>query len=103
MTWARRRSDLPPDQLEDAVAALTADEAPEMDQMLAEYAAGSAAAAWEFDQGMFAFGKPSPRTGLAETLKCHLRDGIAEAISCPPSIDRGSWRNEAAATGGAST
>jgi hypothetical protein len=60
MTWARRRSDLPPDQLEDAVAALTADEAPEMDQMLAEYAAGSAGAAWEFDQGMFAFGKPSP-------------------------------------------
>jgi hypothetical protein len=35
---------------------------------------------------MFAFGKPSPRAGLAETLKYHLRDGIAEAISCPTLV-----------------
>jgi hypothetical protein len=57
-----------------------------MDHTLAGYAAGSSTAGWEFDKGMFAFGKPSPRAGLAETLKYHLCDGIAEAISCPTLV-----------------
>jgi len=35
---------------------------------------------------MFAFGTPTSRTGLAETLEYHLRDGIAEAISCPTLV-----------------
>jgi alpha-beta hydrolase superfamily lysophospholipase len=45
----------PPDQLGAAVAALTADEAPEMDRLLAEYVKTSTTAAWEIEHGMFVF------------------------------------------------
>jgi pimeloyl-ACP methyl ester carboxylesterase len=76
----------PPDQLEAAVAALTADEAPEMDRLLAEYVKTSTTAAWEIEHGMFVFGVSTPRAVLAEILKYHLRDGVAEAISCPTLV-----------------
>jgi hypothetical protein len=76
----------PPDQLEAAVAALTADEAPEVDRLLVEYVKTSTMAAWEIEHGMFVFGVSTPRAVLAEILKYHLRDGVADAISCPTLV-----------------
>jgi hypothetical protein len=48
----------PPEQLEAAVAALTADEAPEMDRLLAEYVKTSTTAAWEIEHGMLYLAYP---------------------------------------------
>jgi hypothetical protein len=46
----------------------------------------SPTAAWAITHGMFAFGASSPRAYVAATLAFHLRDGIAEAISCPTLV-----------------
>jgi hypothetical protein len=35
---------------------------------------------------MFVFGVSTPRAVLAEILRYHLRDGVAEAISCPTLV-----------------
>jgi pimeloyl-ACP methyl ester carboxylesterase len=77
---------MPPDQRAAAEAAFTAKEAPELDHMLEQQAKSSTTAAWEFAHGMFVFGAPTPRAGMAEILKYHLRDGVAEQISCPTLV-----------------
>jgi hypothetical protein len=46
----------------------------------------SPTAAWAITHGMFAFGAPTPRAYVAATLAFNLRDGIAEAISCPTLV-----------------
>lgn len=68
----------------DATAALLrADSAPDIDALLAQLAAGNSTAAWAFAHGQYVMGGGSPRGFLARTLDYHLRDGIAEAITCP--------------------
>jgi dienelactone hydrolase len=52
---------IPAAQREAAMKALTAQEAPEMDRMLAENAKKSTTLGWETDHGMFAFGVSTPR------------------------------------------
>jgi pimeloyl-ACP methyl ester carboxylesterase len=76
----------PPEKRPEAAAALVAKESPAVDRMLADKIKTSSTLAWECEQGMFVFGAPSPRTALGEMLKYHLRDGIAEAISCPTLV-----------------
>jgi dienelactone hydrolase len=49
-------------------------------------AKSSPTAAWEFTHGMSVFGAATPRAGMAEILKYHLRDGVAEQISCPTLV-----------------
>ncbi len=65
---------------------LTAKEAPQLDEMIEASMSASPTAAWAITQGMYAMGAPTPRTYLAATQAFHLRDGIAEAISCPTLV-----------------
>jgi hypothetical protein len=46
----------------------------------------SPTAAWAITHGMFAMGASTPRAYIAATHAFHLRDGIAEAISCPTLV-----------------
>jgi dienelactone hydrolase len=77
---------VPPEEREAARAGFMAPEAPEIDQALAQMIKHSTTLAWETAHGMFAFGAKSPRSALAEMLKYHLRDGVAEKISCPTLV-----------------
>jgi hypothetical protein len=43
----------------------------------------SPTAAWALTHGMFVTGTATPRAYIAATFAYHLRDGIAEQISCP--------------------
>jgi pimeloyl-ACP methyl ester carboxylesterase len=67
-------------------AAMLAKEAPEADRKLQEMMNASPVAAWALTHGMFVTGTSSPRAYVAATLGYHLRDGIAEKISCPTLV-----------------
>ncbi len=69
-----------------ALHALKAKEAPELDRMLEESMKNSPPAAWALTHGMFVTGTSSPRAYIAATMDYHLRDGIAENISCPTLV-----------------
>jgi pimeloyl-ACP methyl ester carboxylesterase len=77
---------LPPQQRAAAEAMMTAKEAPEADRRLEAMMKSSPTAAWALTHGMFVTGTASPRAYVAATLKYHLRDGIAEKISCPTLV-----------------
>ena len=57
-----------------------------MDQALAAAMKQSPTAAWAMTHGMYCMGAKSPRAYLAAALEFHLRDGIAEKISCPTLV-----------------
>ena len=65
---------------------LTAPEAPQLDRMLEASMKASPTAAWSITHGMWAMGAATPRAYVAAAQGFHLRDGIAEAISCPTLI-----------------
>lgn len=65
---------------------LLASHDPELDALLAEVIAGNPLARWSTDHGQWAFGTPTPRTFLAALHDYHLRDGIAERITCPTLV-----------------
>ena len=67
-------------------AAIKAKEAPEVDRRLEETMKASPTAAWALTHGMFVTGTSTPRAYVATTLDYHLRDGIAEQISCPTLV-----------------
>jgi pimeloyl-ACP methyl ester carboxylesterase len=69
-----------------AEAAIRAKEAPEVDRKLEELMKASPTVAWALTHGMFVTGTSSPRTYVAATLDYHLRNGIAERISCPTLV-----------------
>lgn len=77
---------VPPGQRAQAEAAFKAKEAPELDRKMEAAMKSSPTAAWAITHGMFAFGASSPRAYVAATLAFHLRDGVAEAISCPTLV-----------------
>jgi len=68
------------------VQMLTAKEAPQVDQMLEAAMKASPTAAWGMTHGMYAMGAPTPRAYLAAAQDFNLRNGIAEAISCPTLV-----------------
>jgi dienelactone hydrolase len=68
------------------VRMLTAEEAPQVDQMIEAAMKASPTAAWGITQGIYAMGVPTPRAYLAASLDYNLRNGIAEAISCPTLV-----------------
>jgi pimeloyl-ACP methyl ester carboxylesterase len=68
------------------VQMLTAKEAPQVDQMIEAGMKASPTAAWGITHGMYAMGVPTPRAYLAASLDYNLRNGIAEAISCPTLV-----------------
>jgi pimeloyl-ACP methyl ester carboxylesterase len=65
---------------------IQADEAPEMDRLLTQLAQSSPTLEWAFAHGAYAFGAHSTREFLRKSLDYHLRDGIAEKISCPTLV-----------------
>ena len=67
-------------------AAINAQEAPEVDRKLEEAIKVSPTAAWALTHGMFVTGTSTPRAYVASTFAYHLRDGIAEKISCPTLV-----------------
>ncbi|MBV8820993.1 MAG: alpha/beta hydrolase [Acidobacteriaceae bacterium] len=69
-----------------AEAAIRAREAVEVDRKLEAMMQGSPIVAWALTHGMFVTGTSSPRAYVAATLDYHLRDGIAEKISCPTLV-----------------
>jgi pimeloyl-ACP methyl ester carboxylesterase len=75
-----------PEQRAAAEAAIMAKEAPEIDRKLQEMMKGSPTATWALTHGMFVTGTSTPRAYVAATLAYHLRDGIAEKISCPTLV-----------------
>ena len=77
---------IPPGQRAAAEAAVRAKEAPQLDRKLDELIKTSPTAAWAFTHGMFVTGTSSPRAYVAATLEYHLRNGIAELISCPTLV-----------------
>ncbi|GAA2266728.1 alpha/beta fold hydrolase [Nonomuraea roseoviolacea subsp. roseoviolacea] len=68
---------------------LRADHDPELDAMLAEAMAGSPMLRWAVEHGMFALNVTTPRAFGAAYLDYHLRDGVAEKISCPTLVCAG--------------
>jgi pimeloyl-ACP methyl ester carboxylesterase len=77
---------VPPEQRAAAEMAIRAEDAPEVDRMLEKAMKDSPTAAWALTHGMYCMGAPTPRAYVAAALEYHLRDGIAEAISCPTLI-----------------
>lgn len=65
---------------------LQGQEAPELDQMLAAGMNASPTARWGITHGMYAMGVSTPRAYMAATLDYNLRNGVAEAISCPTLV-----------------
>ena len=64
----------------------TAKEAPQVDQMIEAAMKASTTVAWAITHGMYAMGSPTPRAYLAAAQDYNLRNGIAEAISCPALV-----------------
>jgi pimeloyl-ACP methyl ester carboxylesterase len=77
---------IPPGQRTAAEAAARAKEAPAFDRRLDELIKTSPVAAWALTHGMFVTGTSSPRAYVAATLEYHLRNGLAEQISCPALV-----------------
>jgi dienelactone hydrolase len=77
---------VPPDRRDAFVAALKAEHAPAVDQMLEGLIKASPTARWAFSHGMYATGATSPRAYLAKTLDYNVKDGVAEKISCPTLV-----------------
>ena len=68
------------------VASLKAEHAPDLDATFEAAMKTSPTTRWAFSHGMYATGTTSPRAYFAKTLDYHLRDGIAEQISCPTLV-----------------
>lgn len=77
---------IPPAQRAVFEKMLAAPEAPELDRMIEASMKSSPTAAWAITHGMFCMGAASPRAYLASTFAFNLRNGVAEAISCPTLI-----------------
>lgn len=62
---------------------------PGLDTMIETAMAAAPTLTWAIEHGMFAMGADSPRTFCATYLDYHLREGIAERISCPVLVCSG--------------
>jgi pimeloyl-ACP methyl ester carboxylesterase len=83
---AANLSNVPPEKRQAMEELLLAKDAPELDRMIATSMKNSPITDWAIAHGMYAMGASSPRAYLAATLDFNLRNGVAEAISCPTLI-----------------
>ncbi|MDJ1132159.1 alpha/beta hydrolase family protein [Streptomyces iconiensis] len=81
-------SPVPGDRAE-AERRLRADHDPELDAVLEEAMAASPMVRWAMQQGMYVMGAESPRAFGAAYLDYHVREGIAEKITCPTLVCAG--------------
>jgi dienelactone hydrolase len=65
---------------------LKADQSPFADKMLDQAMKASSTARWAFVHGMYATGASTPRAYMAKALDYTVKDGVAEAISCPTLV-----------------
>jgi pimeloyl-ACP methyl ester carboxylesterase len=77
---------VPLDKREAFIAAVNQKEAPELDRKLAESMKSSPMSKWGAEHAGFVMGESTPHAVVAKILKFHLRDGIAERISCPTLV-----------------
>jgi len=77
---------VPPEQRPAVAQLLKAEQAPDLDRMIAMSMKASPTANWGITHGMFAMGAATPRAYLAATLAYNLRDGVAEKIACPTLV-----------------
>jgi pimeloyl-ACP methyl ester carboxylesterase len=77
---------VPPDQREAFIAAVNRKEAPELDRKIVAGLNRSPSKKWGGDQAGFVMGEPTPHAVVAKMLTFHLRDGVAEQISCPALV-----------------
>ncbi|WP_218021520.1 alpha/beta hydrolase family protein [Nocardia acidivorans] len=68
---------------------LRADSDPELDEVLDRAAQESPTLRWAIAQGRFTFGVDTAREFCAAYLDYHVRDGIAERITCPTLVCAG--------------
>lgn len=61
----------------------------EFDKQVASLISRNPIVRWAANQAMYVFGKSTPRTALATMLDYHLRNGIAEKITCPTLVCNG--------------
>jgi hypothetical protein len=76
----------PPDQRESFIAAVKQKEAPELERRIVEGMNRSPSAKWGGDQAGFVMGESTQHAVAAKMLRFHLRDGVAEQISCPTLV-----------------
>jgi alpha-beta hydrolase superfamily lysophospholipase len=79
-------SSVPADKREQVRAALVAPSAPQLDASFDRAMKTSSVSRWSFTHGMYVTGTTSPRGFLAAMQSFHLRDGIAEMITCPTLV-----------------
>ena len=77
---------VPPEKRDDVRKLFLQKEAPEFDRMLTESAKKSPTIAWALDQARWVMGGLTPHGSMARAFEFHLRDGVAEAISCPTLV-----------------
>ncbi|WP_411115453.1 alpha/beta fold hydrolase [Streptomyces sp. 029-5] len=65
---------------------LRADADPEFDAMLDRSMADNPVSRWAYNHGMYAMGAATPRAVCAAYLDYHVRQGIAERITCPTLV-----------------
>ncbi|WP_147918298.1 alpha/beta hydrolase family protein [Ruania zhangjianzhongii] len=78
-----------PGDAAEAERRLRAADDPEVDAALAAAMAADPTARWAIEHGMYVLGAATPRAFAAAYLDYHLRDGIAEQISCPTLVCSG--------------
>ena len=76
----------PPNEREALLESLSVNQAPHIDAMLAAEAKQSPPTRWAFAHGMWATGAKSPRAFLAKMRDYHVKNGIAEMITCPTLV-----------------
>jgi pimeloyl-ACP methyl ester carboxylesterase len=76
----------PPEKHAAIRQALAQEHAPELDRRLEENARKSPTASWAGEQAKWSMGGATPHATMAKLLEFHLRDGIAESISCPTLV-----------------
>ena len=69
-----------------AGAVLRAEHAPEADEVFQGLMANDPTMRWAFSHGTWVTGAGSPREYAARMLDYHVRDGIAERITCPTLV-----------------
>jgi alpha-beta hydrolase superfamily lysophospholipase len=75
--------DLLPLDREELFVRARAESDPELDEMIAALRKTNPTVRWACDHGRYVMGAPTDRAFVARYLDYHLRDGVAERITCP--------------------
>ncbi len=84
--FGTRMTDNLPGERAEVERRLRADADPEFDAALDQRMAASPVSHWALNHGMYAMGAATPRALGAAYLDYHVRDGIAERITCPTLV-----------------